>query len=594
MFGYLKIKRGACIPFRLRFFLLCLTLLLFPAALSVSSGNTATQSPSVPKASGHGNQTAPYFSGSPIAPNFDPANADTYVVAEFTFDNGSGGADPQGWFPIDFTQQSGVYWHVDNYRVPVGGGSKCAWCGVASNASGSTCYYDCPPGYGNSWDQIFEMPSPVVTHGDVTLSYLVSWDTEPSYDFWHVQYLNKSNQWVDLAVVDGTGSNLPRSHLISKTALNGSVRFRFRMLSDGTYSDEDCLYDSHGAIQLDNIQIADSTGILHFENFENETLGSTTTDDGVWVARGPTPYGNFADLFAGNEVVQLDPQYHNDGHFWAFLRGSTDVNAGFCPDPDSLIIPFSKWLDGKEENLDNVACSPVIDWTVDKNGLPIPYNATITLLQFRVYRDMDPNQNNNVVFYKWHVRTFERGSPCVEAKWLNTSLYWGSQKDWYDFSVEISSLIPEGHDRIQIALGAIDLCATHCNLTEPLCHTQAPFFDDVRIIRVDTTTVETGIDEGKGGLPINRLMTSYPNPFNASTTIHYSIAAPGLVDVKIYDVSGKLVRTLFHGYQKPNPAGFYAKWDSRAYSGEAVSAGVYFCELKVADFRQVKKLVIIK
>jgi hypothetical protein len=578
--------RLAAQPIRVRAVCVLLPFVVFSTAEALSTA-AAQRSSSRDK-------QAHLVSDEPAIPSFDAANADTYVVAEFSFDDGHGGPDPQGWFGVDLTEQAGVFWHVDNYEVPTGGGTKCMWCGVRSEVSGPTCYYECPPGYGNDWDQILETPNAILTHGDVTLSYLVSWDTESGYDVWHVEYLDKTGEWIELATMTGVGHDVPMSHLVPRSALAGSIRFRFRMISDMTYSDEDCLYDSHGAIQLDNIEIADSTGVISFEDFEGETIGSTTSADGVWTARGQTAYGDYAGIFAGNELAQEDPSYYNSSHFWAFVKGSEAANASFCSDPDTLIIPFSHWVDDEETNIHNAVWSPVIDWTVDKNGAPIPFPATITLLQFRVYRNMNPEFDNNVVFYTWQVRSFQQGSQCVASEWLNYAIYWGDQKDWHYVSTDISDFILPGHDRLQVALGVIDLCGSLCNLTMPLCHTQAPFFDDVRIVRVDTTTVGTGIREGGPLSSANMLMPNYPNPFNPSTTIRYSIAAPGQVELRIYDVSGRLVRTLFRGIQKPGPDGLSTIWDARNDAGEVVPAGVYFCELKIEDFRQVKKLVLIK
>lgn len=89
-----------------------------------------------------------------------------------------------------------------------------------------------------------------------------------------------------------------------------------------------------------------------------------------------------------------------------------------------------------------------------------------------------------------------------------------------------------------------------------------------------------------------RLMQNYPNPFNPVTTIRYSTAATGLVDLKIYDVTGRRVRSLVREQQ---PAGAHSVvWDGRNDGGRQVAAGVYFYRLTAGRSSSVKKMVILR
>nr|MBC8228558.1 CHRD domain-containing protein [bacterium] len=93
------------------------------------------------------------------------------------------------------------------------------------------------------------------------------------------------------------------------------------------------------------------------------------------------------------------------------------------------------------------------------------------------------------------------------------------------------------------------------------------------------------------------LAQNFPNPFNPETWIPYQLAELGKVTVQIYDVSGRIVRTLNLGTK---PAGFYmnrgtaAYWDGRNNAGERVSSGVYFYTLQTKDFTATRKLLIAK
>ena len=96
---------------------------------------------------------------------------------------------------------------------------------------------------------------------------------------------------------------------------------------------------------------------------------------------------------------------------------------------------------------------------------------------------------------------------------------------------------------------------------------------------------------------VNRLSQNYPNPFNPETWIPYSIAKGGQVSISIYDTSGKLIRILRLGNRK---SGSYfarekaAYWDGRNDDGEKVTSGVYFCTLKIGDFAQSRKMILLK
>ncbi len=88
------------------------------------------------------------------------------------------------------------------------------------------------------------------------------------------------------------------------------------------------------------------------------------------------------------------------------------------------------------------------------------------------------------------------------------------------------------------------------------------------------------------------LETIYPNPFNPATTVTYSLAVTARVELRVFSVTGQWVRTLVSGTQ---PAGRYAaSWDGRDGIATAVAAGVYLCELKVGDWRAVRRIVLVK
>ena len=97
---------------------------------------------------------------------------------------------------------------------------------------------------------------------------------------------------------------------------------------------------------------------------------------------------------------------------------------------------------------------------------------------------------------------------------------------------------------------------------------------------------------GTGPVLRNTLSQNYPNPFNPQTSIGFSLKARGYVELSIYDVGGRLVRTLAN---ESRAAGAYElTWDGRDERGQAVASGVYFYRLVAAEFTQTRKMVLLK
>jgi len=88
------------------------------------------------------------------------------------------------------------------------------------------------------------------------------------------------------------------------------------------------------------------------------------------------------------------------------------------------------------------------------------------------------------------------------------------------------------------------------------------------------------------------LITNYPNPFNQSTKISYSIPKNKYISIIIYDVNGNRVRLLVNDY---TPAGNYTiDWNGTNEKGILVSGGVYFYCIQSGGFRQTKKMIFLK
>jgi hypothetical protein len=101
----------------------------------------------------------------------------------------------------------------------------------------------------------------------------------------------------------------------------------------------------------------------------------------------------------------------------------------------------------------------------------------------------------------------------------------------------------------------------------------------------------TGVDVVPEPL-VNRLQQNYPNPFNPSTTIRYTVAVAGDVGIDVFNVRGQLVKRLVDRFREP---GRYAvAWDGVNDRGETVASGVYFYRIRIGNFTDIKKMVVLK
>jgi len=94
------------------------------------------------------------------------------------------------------------------------------------------------------------------------------------------------------------------------------------------------------------------------------------------------------------------------------------------------------------------------------------------------------------------------------------------------------------------------------------------------------------------GQPKFSLSQNYPNPCNPETTIEYSLADSCHVTLKIYNLSGQLIKTLIDEYQQ---AGSHKiTWYGDNDAGQEVASSVYFYRIKAGDFGSTKKMIVLK
>jgi subtilisin family serine protease len=201
------------------------------------------------------------------------------------------------------------YWHISTYKAYSG---SSWWCGVSTAPSSWTELYGTsnpkPPGYGNGWKEYlqhgFDLTSAT---GTVTFSYQYRHHLESGYDFAYLEVSSDEGvSWTALRSYTGpstSGLVMWRSDAVDLSTYKGSdILVRFRVFSDGSYSDEDGLFNSDGALFVDEIRLTDSSGTLFYDNVESGA--------GDWVT---TAYEQAPDL-AGTSFVGGWDFVNQDAH----------------------------------------------------------------------------------------------------------------------------------------------------------------------------------------------------------------------------------------------------------------------------------------
>jgi len=88
-------------------------------------------------------------------------------------------------------------------------------------------------------------------------------------------------------------------------------------------------------------------------------------------------------------------------------------------------------------------------------------------------------------------------------------------------------------------------------------------------------------------VPKQFMLNTYPNPFNPITTIRYELPENGNVDIVVFDIQGRQVQTLIHGFQLQGH--YNINWNASSYT-----SGVYLINMESSNFKKVQKVVLIK
>jgi hypothetical protein len=124
----------------------------------------------------------------------------------------------------------------------------------------------------------------------------------------------------------------------------------------------------------------------------------------------------------------------------------------------------------------------------------------------------------------------------------------------------------------------------------------APFrgkIDNVKVYNYALGIATTGVQGGSANVPLAfSLSQNFPNPFNPTTEIQFTIPKFDRVVLEVYDLLGRKVKTLV---DEQRHAGTHTvTWNSTNAANQQVASGMYFYRLRTGDFTAVKKMLLIK
>ena len=110
-----------------------------------------------------------------------------------------------------------------------------------------------------------------------------------------------------------------------------------------------------------------------------------------------------------------------------------------------------------------------------------------------------------------------------------------------------------------------------------------------KIFRQQVGVYERGIEAQVRGFALRQ---NYPNPFNAQTVVNFFLDATMEVNLEIYDLHGRRVRSLFNGARDPGE--YNLTWNAKNDANESVGSGIYIIMLRVNDSSELRKAVLLK
>ncbi|MCB1185197.1 hypothetical protein KDM41_17390 [bacterium] len=439
-----------------------------------------------------------------------------------------------GWTSRDVTGGTVNHWQVSSFARPdpFDLAAICFDPTIPACGPGDTI-----GGYGNAWDDLFELRVPVAdpaVAATVVIQGGIQMNSEPGYDYAYLTIAGGPlaewttvKQWESWAishgdsVIDETFSVLPAEYE------DGAVRLVFRFRSDGGFSSADCLWPSDYAARIDDLAYTVSQAghpdITGFTDFQDGTFGDWTPIPRPGAGNFAKRWQNLADEDPCAQNATWQVAFIDDGVVVPGTGGSPCVT--WCYGPGGYVVNTTNGLDGSLR-VHTEILSPVMDWpAAAADGI---------VIAFDVYRHEELTGDSPGVFFSWDVRSADtdnsagNGFQDIEDQgFLGRSFAYYGGPDYLRVENDVTDLMAPGRDQVQLNL-AVNHLGPYWGFTGHDA-TPAPYFDNVAVKVYDhdgPALVASEADLAQSAFP-------------AADTI--DMAAPGALSVR-FDVARAIIR----------------------------------------------------
>jgi len=301
---------------------------------------------------------------------------------------------------------------------------------------------------------------------------------------------------------------------------------------------------------------------------------------GLGHALGNCIAGNTFYVSLGTVILGLNLDNPNDTIMYLPITGTTQMDGMTVDDNNHLYVVASIQAKIYKVNLLNQTYSLFVSSGVSARPQDVIYDKNYNRLLICSWYDNSPIQavslNDSTLS---NLVTTPMGNCDGLALDENGNYYFSS---WATNSIHIYNttfinppdLFSSGHN------GPSNLCF---NSRDNII--AVPNFNSNSISLI--SIAPTSVGENNPALSEFKLLQNYPNPFNPKTTINYTITESGVVSIKVFNALGNEIKMLLN---EEKQAGSY-KID---WNAEGFASGIYFYSLTAGDFKETKKMILLK
>ncbi len=500
---------------------------------------------------------------------------DTIWVTRESFDTTAVGSLPAGWVSTDLTEVPiESYWHIDDRNTH--GGTGAWWCGTETGQW---------TGYGNMWRQQLDLDIDLgLASGTVGLIYWQFVDCEwelpwPPFDTW-------DGGTARLSTDGGTTWNV----IEPQEGYQDSAIYAF-FLQDGEENVPGWSGEFVPEWEEVTFDLTDHVGSEIVIRFDFASDAYNSNQDSAWVGFDPPWFiddvivaNTDSDIyFQDNMEGALKPEWTAHGRAVPASGDWWSIVDDTHPQPDSRpvfnSIPHGLYVGDPESNrYDGSYFAPDHDLLPLDNAIEMPPV------------DLSGDLDMESAWIRWQERMSGDGDGANTLVDISTDggVEWAElyrfdpsvASDWGEQVVDLSSHIGEAALSLRFRAGT--------GTAES--HYLYWYIDDIEVFYLKNASGVRGeLPSASSGAVLH---AASPNPFNPKTHISFTLAAEAEISLRVFDLRGRLVRTLAQGRRA---AGTHTlSFDGRDERGGALASGVYTVRMVSEGVEQTARLLMLK